>query len=272
VLWNQYDNHRFLFDNLEFYIHKVKELNKFSKEVFIECANTALKWLPADVSFDAVDLNFIFTVGVGASFGWPYKNYTHYDVVQLFKDQTLMDTMMDTVAHELHHLGIDQVLSPIEKSDISLEELFYLCFSAEGLAVKYINNAEGILSKRVHQDVGIMGLHEYSWGYLNSKFETIFKKFLEHRDMIRNGEIGTRDELDEIIKGYWISGYTDEQSREELPKLYQPRLYSLGNELWGVIHDVFGMEKVYETIRNPRVFQQTYNDAVKSIGMDQYMI
>lgn len=51
----------------------------------------------------------------------------------------------------------------------------------------------------------------------------------------------------------------------------QSRDYSFGNDIWGVIHDVFGKDKVYEVFRNPDIFLEVYNDAVIKIGKEKYV-
>jgi hypothetical protein len=48
--------------------------------------------------------------------------------------------------------------------------MVYLYFSGEGLAVKYCNNAERVLSKSIYSGCKNIGLYSFSWKYLNDDF------------------------------------------------------------------------------------------------------
>lgn len=264
-----YENYKYLFDNIELYEKECKKFKDFTEDLFVKQVEMALKGLPGKVKFD--ELNFIFTLGIGMSFGWVYENNSHFDVIQLIKNSSVED-FKSTIAHEVHHIGINSIFKDLDMDKISVEDYFYIFFSGEGLAVKYCNNAEGNISKAIYDGEKNVGLDSFSWNYLNNEFEDNLKAFKEHIKMIRAGEIKNLEELQKLIQNYWMNFHTDEQDKSEPPKLKQGRWYAFGNDVWGVIHDVFGKDKVFETLDNPKNFPQVYNEAVKKIGKDKYCI
>ncbi|MDF2672567.1 MAG: putative zinc dependent peptidase [Clostridiales bacterium] len=268
-LKTRYDNMKYLFDNIDYYKTECNKIKQFSKDIFKKQAEIAKRGLPDDLEFEEV--SFIFNIGIGMSFGYPYKDYTVYDIVHLIRNETF-ESFLSVLSHEIHHVGISQLENTLDLDKLSLEGLFYLYFSGEGLAVKYCNNGEGNLTKRIYDSEPNLGMDLFTWKYLNDDFEDTFQTFKKHINMIRSVELSTRENLNKIFSDYWMNAYTSEQDKNEPPKLKQSRNYSLGNDIWGVIHDVFGKEKVYEVFKNPECFPDVYNEAVKKIGKDMYTI
>ncbi len=259
-----------LLDNLDFYTEKANELFKrLTPSLFDEQISVALRGLPKDVMMPK--LNFIFTIGIGQSFGYVYENGMHFDFLQLIKDKSINE-FCSTISHEVHHVGINTIHEAIDLNAISLEALFYLYFSGEGLAVKYCNNAEGFLSKSIYNGNKNVGLDSFTWKYLNDDFYNTMSHFRKTINDIRSNNIKSAEELDKDIYEYWMNAYIDGQNKSDIPKLKQFRLYSFGNDIWGIIHDCFGKEKVYETLRNPESFKEVYNKALEEIGHEEFRI
>lgn len=93
-----------------------------------------------------------------------------------------------------------------------------------------------------------------------------FKKTIAR---IRNNEIKSQEELFKHIQEYWMNPYTKGQSTDEIPKIQHFRLYSFGNDIWGVIHDCFGKNVVYDTINNLSKFPEVFNRALEKIGRSE---
>ncbi|QTA37535.1 hypothetical protein JYK00_07310 [Thermosipho ferrireducens] len=258
-----------LLDNLEFYVEKNNELSRLTPELFKEQIEIALRGLPDDINLP--DLNFIFTIGIGQSFGYVHKNNMHFDFLQLVKNMSI-DDFCASIAHEVHHVGMNLIYENIDINTISLEELFYLYFSGEGLAVKYCNNAEGVLSKSIYDGPKNVGLDSFTWEYLNNDFDNTMRQFKKTIEDIRNNVIKSREELEKHIAEYWMNPYMDGQSKDEIPRLKHFRLYSFGNDIWGIIHDCFGKETVYDTVKNPGKFKDVYNSALEKLGREEYKI
>lgn len=259
-----------LLNNLDLYTEKLKELEKsLTPELFEKQISIALKGLPDDITLP--DLNFVFTIGIGQSFGYVYKNGMHFDFLQLVKDRSISE-FCSTVSHEVHHVGMNIIHEQIDMNTISLESLFYLYFSGEGLAVKYCNNAEGVLSKGIYNGLKNIGLDSFTWKYLNDDFYNTMAHFRKTISDIRNNNISSADELNKDISEYWMNPYAEGQDKNEIPKLKQFRLYSFGNDIWGVIQDCFGKNAVFETIKTPEKFPKMFNEALDKIGCGQFKI
>jgi uncharacterized protein YjaZ len=266
-------HHRYykdLINNFDFYREKLSELEELLTPSLMEKqVSIALKGLPEDIKLP--DLNFIFTIGIGQSFGYVYENGMHFDFLQLVKDKSISE-FCSTIAHEVHHVGINTIMNQLNLHTISLEGLFYLHFIGEGLAVKYCNNAEGVLSKGIYCGDKNIGLDAFTWKYLNEDFYNTMAHFQKDIRDIRENNIKSVEELNKVIKEYWMNFYTEEQTKGEIPKLKHFRVYSFGNEIWGIIHDCFGKNAVFETINNPDKFPTIFNKALDKIGYGQFKI
>ena len=266
----------YFFKNIELYKKKILKLEQiFTPEFINQQFYIAKNGLPDNLNIG--DITIIFTFGIGMSFGYPYvketgENYIHFDVLQLIKDFSI-DELKYQLAHEIHHIGVNQLHDAVDLSKISLEQLFLLYFSGEGLAVKYCNNAEGKLTKLIYPDKEPnLGLDHDSWKYLNDHFDDYFNHFLEHLREIRSRKLKNQEDLDQLINRFWMDAHTKEQPKDEPGKLKQLPLYSFGNELWGVIHDYFGKEEVYHLFYNLDQVIPLYNQALKALGKTEYLI
>lgn len=268
-LKNHHRYYKDLIDRLSFYTEKLSELNEFTPDLFREQISISLRGLPDD--FMLPDLNFIFTIGIGQSFGYVYNNGMHFDFLQLIEDNSIHD-FCATISHEIHHVGMNAIHETINLNAVSLESLFYLYFSGEGLAVKYCNNAEGVLSKSIYDGPKNIGLDSFTWSYLNNDFYNTMAHFQETIYNIRNKRINSIEELERDFSEYWMNPYIEGQSRNEVPELKHSRLYSFGNEIWGIIHDCFGKNTVFDTIKNIDRFPNVFNNALEKLGHEEFRI
>lgn len=265
-------HHRYykdLLDNLDFFIEKSNVLNKFTNDLFQEQIRVALKGLPENINMP--DLSFVFTIGIGQSFGYAHENGMHFDFLQLIRNKSI-DDFCATISHEVHHVGVDLIHQKLDFNLISIEDLFYVYFSGEGLAVKYCNNAQGILSKSIYKGPKNIGLDSFTWEYLNNDFYNTMNQFKNTISDIRNNKYKTTDEFEKHMAEYWMNPYIEGQSKNEIPKLLHFRLYSFGNEIWGIIHDCFGKDAVYETLENPGRFPEIFNRALEKLGHEEFKI
>ncbi|XCP84771.1 DUF5700 domain-containing putative Zn-dependent protease [Roseburia hominis] len=260
---------------LDFYFHvdeyedRICEfLENFNDEQIFAAYEQARKGFPE--GYTIPECKVVFTCGIGRSFGYPYQNGIHFDVLRLMKEQEIMEDFQEIIAHELHHLIYNQNIH-IETEDI--EGYFLQCFAGEGLAIKFTNNAQGLLSKKMYEDLSSnIGLDKESIAYLNLELEQSFSELKGTIQKIHMGEIKTRDEVDTLICEYWLSLYHQEEPGGVEKLLAQPRLYTMGNEIWGTIFDVYGMDELYRIVNEPKECLEKFNHALWTIGKPEYCI
>lgn len=257
-----------LYQSLELYEKDIKHffLN-INEEIVNEAYLIAKEGFPDHYIID--EINIIMTCGIGQSFGYPFENSIHFDILQLIKDHHNNDFQY-TIAHEIHHLIFNRNIK-LEENDI--EGYFVQCFAGEGLAIHFTNNAEGILTKKFDMTKqSNLGIDHESIKYLNNHFYSIYEEFRKTIYMIRNKDIKTIDEINDLIFDYWLDCHTDEQNQNDIPILKQSKLYSLGNEVWGVIYDIYGINKLYEIVNHPILFIDSLNKALHILKQEKLVI
>lgn len=254
-------------------IDKYKALMPLIESISVEKVRAALektkKGLPEDIDFNEIEL--IFSIGLGPSLGWFYNNYSHYDVIEFFKDFN-EEILLSTIAHEYHHVGYRILSSNLDESAFTIEETFYSLFSGEGLAIKYCNNYKGLLTTNIYNERANIGVDEKSYAYFMEEFKAIYEKFLSDIQDIRSGKFKTQEELVQMFIKYWMGTRTNRVKDNEPDDLGQSLSYFVGAEIWGLIHDTYGKEKLYEILKNPSLFLSYYNKALSNIGRNDLLI
>lgn len=263
------ESFKYLLQNLEYYKTILPLIESITEEKVRKALEKTKKGLPDSIRFSEVEL--IFSIGLGPSQGWFHKNYSHYDVIAFFQDFN-EEILLSTIAHEYHHVGYNMLSSSIDESSFTLEEIFYSLFSGEGLAIKYCNNYKGLVTNNIYDEKANIGLHDYSIQYFKDEFEAFYEKFLLDIQHIRDGKIKTQEELVQMFMKYWMSTRSDRVKDNEPDDLGQSLNYFLGAEIWGLIHDVYGKDKVYEILMKPALLLGHYNEALKSIGRSNLLI
>lgn len=257
-----------LYENLDWFEQKTWAFfEKFDEKIIEQAGQIAVDGFPKTFLFQ--DCKIVFTCGIGQSFGYANEHGMHFDIMQLFRHYENEHFKL-MIAHEIHHLiFLDNI--PFDQED--LEGFFLQWFAIEGLAIKFTGNAQGRLSRKLHpEEPGNLGLDGASIEYANARFDRYFGEFRKNIQQIRRGEIKTVEEVQGLLVSYWFDLHTDEQSREEVPKLKQPKLYAFGNDLWGTLYDVFGMEALYETLLHPKTFTEKFNQALQVLHKEAYML
>jgi hypothetical protein len=265
-----HEYYRHFFDNLEYYEEEFNKLvPMLSREIFYEWLQYTIDGLPEEITFD--ELEFLFTISIGNSFGWPHKHYIHFDIIKFFKvfDK---EAFRNFIGHEVHHIGLNKFFDLIDDSKISPEEYLYLFLAFEGLAVKYCNNGQGVLTRSIYPEQSNIGMDKFSWDYFHGEFDEMFENFKSQIYSIRENKIKGMEELQPILSKYWLDLYTKEQDRNEVPKLKHSKNYYFGCDIWGLIHDVYGKEMVYDTLKDLKKFPEVFNASLKKIGRDDLCI
>ncbi|MHA1303665.1 MAG: DUF5700 domain-containing putative Zn-dependent protease [Candidatus Heimdallarchaeaceae archaeon] len=266
----QYDFIRMYYEDPDKYKTYYTRLKNLSFDLIEKEYRRALKGLPSSVNIN--NIKMAITISIGRSGAWAYNNNIHFDLLKLVS-VTTFEGFVANIAHEIHHVGFNQYCENIDFKNIDLESLFYFCFASEGLAVKYCNNASGILSKSIYSDEQEnIGIDAESWHYLKEDFADTYQNFKTHISMIRSKAIIDQQELLQIVKDYWMNFHKKDQAETEVPKLRFCRLYSMGNEIWGLLHDTYGKERTFEILKNLHQFPEAYNEALKKIGRVDLLI
>lgn len=193
------------------------------------------------------DASIISTLSFGPSFGYVYENALHLDLFGIEKYCTI-EELPYIILHEMHHLQIQKLIGNYHSftENFSLLEDYIFRFTGEGLAIKFCNNAEGVISKRIDNQLNAnIGISAMS--ILNNHFEEHFNLFNDTIKRIKQNSI-TADEIDEQFRSYWWNSYL---YKNEIAFLTQTPIYSFGNEIFGCIFDAFGLEILFECFYNP---------------------
>lgn len=193
----------------------------------------------------------ISTLSFGQSFGYPHEGAIHLDLFGVERYST-MEELPGIVLHEFHHLQMLKLRDGMR--ELTPLELYIHWFSGEGLAVKFCNNAEGVLSRRMEPEAEPnQGIPEI--GTLNGHFEEHFRLFDDTIRRLAAGEM-TAEDAERQMLDYWMNPYLYGPEM-----LLQTPVYSFGNELYGVVYDAFGLEELYRCVREPLELLRRFNEA-----------
>lgn len=255
-LRQRYDSLKELFGNTEKYEKRYETVINLTSDYIKDAHNITFNGLPE--MYHITDLEVVISIGLGQSGGWFYNGHSHYDLMQFFEDG-VDDVLKHTIAHESHHLGFERLFNDIDTSNYSYNDLFLLYLSGEGLAVKYCNNGEGKLTKRIYDNNVNCGVNEVDWSYMMEEFDYSFNRL----KTFYNRENLTKESFENEIVNYWFK-----LEEDKLPKM-QSRNYYMGAEIWGLIHDTYGMEKTFEIMRDMTTFRHYFNQALIKIGKQE---
>lgn len=260
-----------IMDNVEYFQAVYKKLDNINDIALVEALNKAKFGLPDNVDLGYVKL--IFAIGIGVTGGFSYKNFTFYDLKVTVENKTIQG-IINTIAHELHHRGYKLLFQNLDKSEMEKSKDCTLVhfLSGEGCAVKYGNNFEGVLTKKIYESQEVT-INRKSYQYYISNFNTIYDVFRSDIKKIRSGKIKNIDELEELFMANYY--YRDVMIDGKINKFYlhNPIAYYFGADIWGLIHDVYGRKTVFEILTNPRQFFEYYNKALLKINRkDLYII
>lgn len=262
----RYESYMAFMDELDEYEKNIEKLLSIEKSVYDNGVVVVQNALPEN--FELEDIDIVFTISIGNSFGWAYKNGIHFDVINFFKffDVDNKGTFEAFIGHELHHRAFGKL---IHKEAESGEGMFYSFLAYEGLAVMYCNNGSIKLTKPFYEDVPKnLGMDAFTWNYFTENYEEIYRRFQEDVKRIRkDGQSCLQD-----VVSYWLDIFMPDEDRSQTPTLMHTKNYFIGTEVWGLIHDVYGKEKLYEILNDVDNFSEYYNDALEQIDMAKYKI
>ncbi len=203
------------------------------------------------------DASIVSTLSFGPSFGYVYENALHLDLFGI-EDICTIEELPYIILHEMHHLQIQKIIGSYQffTQKFSLLDDYIFRFTGEGLAIKFCNNAEGVISKRIdnylNANIGIPAM-----SILNNHFKEHFHLFNDTIQRIKQNSI-TADEINKQFESYWWNPYL---YKDEIAFLPQTPIYSFGNEIFGCIYDTFGIEILFECFYKPSKAIEYFNKA-----------
>lgn len=197
----------------------------------------------------------VSTLSIGRSFGYAHEGAFHLDLFGIERYCALED-LPRIVLHEMHHLQLLHMAGAVDHfySSFSLLERYILGFAWEGLAVKFCNNAEGNVSRRMEPELP-PNLLVPALPALNEHFEEHFRLFCDTVSRIKAGDF-TEEDMNRQYGQVWMNPYLyGEKPLEQLA------VYSLGNELYGCVYDAFGLDAAFECFYHPARLIDFFNRA-----------
>ncbi|MBI9011024.1 MAG: hypothetical protein JEZ08_02240 [Clostridiales bacterium] len=168
--------------------------------------------------------------------------------------------------YELHHRSFDRLVTNEPKTE---EKQFYCFLAYEGLAVKYCNNGSTTLTKPFNPSIEKnLGMDKFTLDYFTEIYDVIHKKLQTDVKRLR---LEGQSCLQEVIAS-WLEIYRPEDDKTQMPVLLHTMNYIIGSEIWGLIHDHYGKEKLYWLLNNLDEFTSYYNDALRTLNKDELMI
>ena len=235
-----------VFNHLAYYQEKYLELISIDEACYqnaLHATNTGLK---SPLSDSAIEITI--TIGVGVSGGFNFNSNNFLDFVKSFCQKTPQG-FLNTVSHELHHLGFKEQFT-MDYSSYRLVDAFIHFFAGEGMAIKFGNQFEGLLTSRLSNLE-----HTYipeSYQYYLDNAHDIWHKFLDDLDDIFRGKYHNIQEIEElfevnyffrdvVIDGIFCPFY-----------LKNPIACYLGADLWGLLYDQLSRDQFFNYLCNPQ--------------------
>lgn len=224
----------------------------------IDAVETTLKNGLDEKTFQSLEtITIVSTIGIGNSFGYPYKNHIHFDAKRMKKFLPDDETLIALIAHEIHHILMNNLFNEIDFK--SSKDYFLVNFSFEGLAVKFNNNALGTLSKAFRPDRKVNLIMDMpSWKFLEEDLDSMFEHLRSDVKRIEEKHL-SMDEVADLFKEYWMTPDAESGKTGEKMTLSQYRVYYMGNEIFGTLYDNYGRDELFDIIRHPENIAEKFN-------------
>ena len=221
----------------------------------------AAAWLPDGAAVPVSNVHLLLD---GGSFPWVNDGNVGVDVLQLPRtpdgDGIDLDALTPMLAHEFHHLGLAAAWGAGDTSGLTEEESLALRFlrlvTAEGSAIKFVNNAPGgrapPVADRATPDFSVV-MHT-DWKLYRSEESEILTRAQDLLRRMLSGD-ATATDLAEEMRSYWLPG----------PPRALGRNYYLGAEWFGAIYHARGWEAAARLMVDPRCLLREYADAASDL-------
>ncbi|MBS9460929.1 hypothetical protein KIM67_00800 [Flagellimonas sp. 389] len=243
------------FDNIETFKKNLSMLEEAALDEMIqEGVSNAQKWLPKSMKIPDF---YFFVHPNGGSNAFAINGNQGYDFFQLKTDvngNIDIQSLVDLIAHESHHLGLKVSAPEFKNPKDSLGYSFLQIFVAEGTASKFVDNMPGGFVDKISEgrskntDAEIMEI----WRGYTLKESELFNAFEGDMKAIYDGTYSQKDVRERMLT-FWLQGK-------------KGRAYFLGAELFGAIYKAFGKRELFYVMEHPRFLLKYYNKAVRQLN------
>lgn len=210
-----------------------------------------------EINLDDIEIEFIF---FGHSLAFSVENRCVYDFLQIPLDKKgniYFDEVIETLAHEIHHLGFNRISEKAVRGVVNKEKLALIwMLASEGIPTFYI-------------DKPFIRLDEYK-----KRDDVLYRRiaadWVKHENNLRDLYIEAENEIALSLKG----GLSLTAVRWKWNEGIKGAVYVLGSDMVSVVDEFLGKEAVMDIIRDYRKILEIYNRAAKTgnrTGRDLYV-
>ncbi len=224
-----------------------KVLDKLKKhDIAGEALNLAGEYLP-DVNLDDIKVEFIF---FGHSLAFSVENRCIYDFLQLpidKKGNINNGEVIQTLAHEIHHLGFKRISDKKMGGVVNKEKLSLIwMLSSEGIPTFYIDKPYEKLGDFAKRGDVLYRRVASDWKKHTGNLKDLYIEAENYISIALKGKLSLS-----AINWKWNEGV-------------KGAAYILGSDMVSVINEFLGKEAVMEVIIDYRRLIEIYNKAAKA--------
>jgi hypothetical protein len=283
------DNKRLMITR-PFYEEAIKNPDKFRKAIqtirsvpfsrFQDSFKLALYWLPKEPELN-IHVWILFDIGGSGAWAFQTRNgrdNVGFNILHMLNDKGEFEKEMflGTLAHEIHHLGLplSSYLEAInyenlsETSRLKLYSDYMEPLVTEGMAMKFCNNAPGVLSPRPYPEKAFAAtqLNLKDWKYFQDQLIDIHRRAIKDLRQLLCDTTVDKEIFESDYDNYWTWRAGEKEGRT----FTLGRRYYYGAELLGVIYAAFGRDAVFEGLLDIRKILLLYNEGVMKLGLEDF--
>lgn len=231
------------------------------RQTLSQATEQARFYLPNSACIPDVDV--LVTVGLGDSFGWPYRNVVHFDFVKMLDDFESFAQLENLLAHELHHIGYESLLAGFNAATSAHQFLLFLAY--EGTAIKFFNHPDSVFSKCLDEHMQSYQIVASDWQYYREHWDFYFGQFQnDYRLLLKHPKTDVAS-----VTEKWMTRQRIDDSDSTLTQYPN---YFIGSEIIGMLLDHFGLDTVFDILFGDVSFEDAYDGILDSKGLKRFRI
>jgi hypothetical protein len=283
------DNKRLMITK-SFYENAIKNPEKFQKAIrkirlvptsrFQDSFELALYWLP---KVPELNIHVWILFDIGGSGAWAFRtedgsDNIGFNILHMLDDKGEFDIelFLGILAHEIHHLGLplSSYLKAInyenlgENSRLKLYSDYMETLMTEGMAMKFCNNAPGVLSPLPYPEKAFVAtqLNLKDWKHFQDQLVDIHGRAIKDLRRLLSDTTVDKEKFESDYDNYWTWRAGEKEGRT----FTLGRRYYYGAELLGVIYAALGRDAVFEGLLDLRKILLLYNEGLMKLGLEDF--